>query len=165
MDAKAIADKYITKAGGRVPTGDVVWAPVRLSDKEQGWLKKAVMRGGYVPTRDRDGDAAPFLSELRSMHERGLIRGMPWRITKFGRDCLRELEAQQNKPAPELSSAPPAQQAPDAEIRPLADVEREAIERAIAKFKGNKSHAARALGISVRTIRNKVNAYQSGDTL
>jgi DNA-binding NtrC family response regulator len=129
-------------------------------DKERGWLTKAVLRGGYIPTRDRDGESAPFLCDLRSMSERGLAKGMPWRITKFGRDCLRELEAQPGAPQ-QASTLPLEVEKPPmtAAVRKLAEVERELIAAAMVQFDGNKTHAALALGISVRTIRNKLRSY------
>lgn len=170
MDAKTIADKYITSDGRAPrPSKEVVWAPVAILEKERNWLTKAVLRGGLMPYRERDGEGAPHLSELRSMHQRGLVSGLPWRITKLGRECLRELEAKPippspvarplNKPpaAPPLATINTAHQQP---IRRLADVEREAIQAAIEQCDGNKSRAARALGISVRTIRNKTNHYR-----
>lgn len=41
----------------------------------------------------------------------------------------------------------------------IKDAEREMIIDALKKTKGNRTHAARILGISVRTLRNKINEY------
>lgn len=157
--AQRIADKYIAR-DGQPPASRprVVWAPVAISVKERDWLAKAILRGGFMPTRERDGDAAPFLSEMRSMHQRGLVQGLPWRITKFGRQCLHELDrspsdAAAPHPAARLSAPEPVA------IRPLAVVEREAIQHALSQLGGNRTRAAKALGISIRTIRNKIRAY------
>ncbi|RIK91683.1 MAG: hypothetical protein DCC71_24915, partial [Proteobacteria bacterium] len=49
--------------------------------------------------------------------------------------------------------------APEAETFELRTLERSAIERALARFGGNRTHAAKALGISVRTLRNKIREY------
>ena len=38
----------------------------------------------------------------------------------------------------------------------LGDAEVEAIHAALAYFKGNKTHTAKALGVSLRTLRMKV---------
>lgn len=38
----------------------------------------------------------------------------------------------------------------------LAEMEREAIERALAEHGGNRTHAALALGISLRTLRRRL---------
>lgn len=48
------------------------------------------------------------------------------------------------------------------EIRPLDDLEREAIERAIALCDGNMTRAAQRLGISVKTIYRKRAAWSDG---
>lgn len=51
------------------------------------------------------------------------------------------------------------------EIWTLAETERAAIERALEHFKQNRTHAAKALGISIRTIRNKLAEYREADGL
>ncbi|MFN3406342.1 MAG: sigma-54 interaction domain-containing protein [Caldimicrobium sp.] len=46
------------------------------------------------------------------------------------------------------------------EIKPLEEMEREAIIKALRLTKGNKTKAAELLGITVRTLRNKLNEYR-----
>ena len=41
----------------------------------------------------------------------------------------------------------------------IADVERHLILDTLAYCHGNRTHAARILGISIRTLRNKLNEY------
>lgn len=48
-------------------------------------------------------------------------------------------------------------------IRRLDEIEREAIEATLVHFSGNRTHAARLLGISVRTMRNKLARYRADD--
>ncbi|MBU0995526.1 MAG: sigma-54 dependent transcriptional regulator [Proteobacteria bacterium] len=48
----------------------------------------------------------------------------------------------------------------DIEPGPLKDVEKKLIFHALDKTSGNRTHAAKILGISVRTLRNKLNEYQ-----
>jgi two-component system response regulator FlrC len=48
----------------------------------------------------------------------------------------------------------------DLEPGPLKDVEKKLIFQALDKTSGNRTHAAKILGISVRTLRNKLNEYQ-----
>ena len=43
--------------------------------------------------------------------------------------------------------------------RTIADVERHLILDTLAFCFGNRTHAARILGISIRTLRNKLNEY------
>jgi DNA-binding NtrC family response regulator len=57
------------------------------------------------------------------------------------------------------SSAPPSAQGGTDEIVSLAEVERMAILRAVDIAKGNRTQAAKRLGISIRTMRNKLNDY------
>jgi DNA-binding NtrC family response regulator len=44
----------------------------------------------------------------------------------------------------------------------LRDMEERLISRALEKTQGNRTHAARMLGISIRTLRNKLNEYRRG---
>ena len=46
------------------------------------------------------------------------------------------------------------------EVKPLDELEREAILRALKLTGGNKAKAAELLGITVRTIRNKLKQYE-----
>jgi len=59
-------------------------------------------------------------------------------------------------PAPELAFAP-------GEVRPLAEVEKMAIEHALACCHQNKTRAAQLLGISRQTLRTKLKEYALGD--
>jgi DNA-binding NtrC family response regulator len=63
-------------------------------------------------------------------------------------------------PAPSVQNAPPFMQ--DGVIRPLAEVERAAIEHAIALYGGNIARAASALGVSPSTIYRKKLAWEGG---
>ena len=65
-------------------------------------------------------------------------------------------------PAPEL----PPQLAPN-EIVPLlvgstvGEIERELMLQTLARCDGNRTRAARVLGVSVRTLRNKIRQYSA----
>jgi DNA-binding NtrC family response regulator len=43
---------------------------------------------------------------------------------------------------------------------PLREMEKKAIFHALDRTNGNRTHAAEILGISVRTLRNKLNEYR-----
>jgi two-component system response regulator FlrC len=60
--------------------------------------------------------------------------------------------------APEAKGA--ADAAVDVMSGPLKEVERKMIFHTLGKTKGNRTHAAKILGISVRTLRNKLNEYR-----
>jgi DNA-binding NtrC family response regulator len=42
----------------------------------------------------------------------------------------------------------------------LREMERNLISKALEKTQGNRTHAAKILGISIRTLRNKLNEYK-----
>jgi DNA-binding NtrC family response regulator len=46
-------------------------------------------------------------------------------------------------------------------VVPLKEMEKQMIIRALDDHKGNRTHAARMLGISVRTLRNKLHEYET----
>jgi DNA-binding NtrC family response regulator len=48
--------------------------------------------------------------------------------------------------------------------RTVADVERELIIQTLDHCLGNRTHAANILGISIRTLRNKLKQYQDEGT-
>ncbi|TWI72428.1 two-component system response regulator FlrC [Desulfobotulus alkaliphilus] len=51
---------------------------------------------------------------------------------------------------------------PDAFVdAPLREVEKQMIFHTLKRFDGNRTHAAQLLGISVRTLRNKLNEYKN----
>ena len=41
----------------------------------------------------------------------------------------------------------------------VADLERELVLQTLASCHGNRTHAARVLGVSVRTLRNRIRLY------
>jgi len=45
-------------------------------------------------------------------------------------------------------------------IKPLDVIEREHVLRVLRDLCGNRSHACKALGISIRTLRNKLSRYR-----
>ena len=42
---------------------------------------------------------------------------------------------------------------------PLSEIERELIVQTLLRCSGNRTHAAKLLGMSVRTLRNKIRLY------
>jgi DNA-binding NtrC family response regulator len=48
------------------------------------------------------------------------------------------------------------------EVIPLESIEREYIMYALRQAKGNRTHTAQMLGISIRTLRNKLNQLKGG---
>ena len=78
-----------------------------------------------------------------------------YRDLYLGADCF---------PAPEIPQ-PESQTLSPHEIVPMLigstveAIERELVLQTLARFDGNRTHAARVLGLSVRTMRNKIRQY------
>ncbi|HEY3893615.1 MAG TPA: helix-turn-helix domain-containing protein [Bradyrhizobium sp.] len=43
----------------------------------------------------------------------------------------------------------------------VGEIERELVLQTLARYDGNRTHAARVLGVSVRTLRNKIRLYSA----
>ncbi len=43
----------------------------------------------------------------------------------------------------------------------VGEIERELVLQTLARYEGNRTHAARVLGVSVRTLRNKIRLYSA----
>ncbi len=77
-----------------------------------------------------------------------------------------DMPEQQDVAMPHLGPVPPCSADQSIEAlrrilvgRTIADVERHLILDTLAHCFGNRTHAARTLGISIRTLRNKLNEY------
>ncbi len=72
----------------------------------------------------------------------------------------------ENVPSPAEPPIEGPAMAPD-QIVPLligatvGDIERELVLQTLARCGGNRTHAARVLGLSVRTLRNKIRLYSA----
>lgn len=153
-DVKVKADKYIRADGSPPPEAKVLY----LTSRELGWLKTAILRGGYMPYFTRDRVDAPTPRKLKLMSASGLVSGPPWRITSFGREAVKR-----HQPPTYVFIDPPAYSTVEiskiAVIKTLAEAQREAILAALNHCGGKKSEAAKVLGTSVRNLRNKVKLY------
>jgi DNA-binding NtrC family response regulator len=132
----------------RVDQGEVCRAVARRVARELG-LPAPVVDDALVERLAREGfpgNRAGLETRLRSALIRGEGLGSP------ADDALAQ-------PAPlraAAATAAPAASPPTFDLRTL---ERETIVRALDHASGNRTHASRALGISVRTLRNKIHEY------
>ena len=60
---------------------------------------------------------------------------------------------------PEIQPATPERVVPLLIGATVEEIERELILQTLARCEGNRTHAARVLGFSVRTLRNKIRQY------
>lgn len=92
--------------------------------------------------------------ELENLIERAIVTSSNGDLltTKNFKELAQEVEQKSMKPIRVV----------DGNLISLYDVEKNHIFNILRMFKGNKTRAADALGISVRTLRNKLNEYQKG---
>ena len=105
------------------------------------------------------GISAPAMKQLQKFHWPGNVRQL--RNTIHRACIVSDDEFIQSfdlpeQPTPQLSICIP----PDLEALPLRDIERHVILARLQRFDGNKTEAAAALGVTARTLRNKMVEYQ-----
>jgi DNA-binding NtrC family response regulator len=87
--------------------------------------------------------------ELRNILERALFLQKGAALTP---SQLLEKPLMNNRPPAQASATP-------GEIKPLAESEQELIQSALAALSGNITRTAKALGISVSTLKRKLKEY------
>lgn len=80
---------------------------------------------------------------------------LPFEVSGSRRESQATAENQADTPAP----------AGDNAICTIAEMEREAIIKTLRHTEGNKTRAAELLGVSIRTLRNKLNEYKAANLL
>jgi DNA-binding NtrC family response regulator len=82
----------------------------------------------------------------------------PQALEALAEDELKPAAGKLDNPALEASGATPA--LPAGTLMTIEEMERHLIGQALNETEGNRTHAARILGISVRTLRNKLAEYR-----
>ena len=91
--------------------------------------------------------------ELRNVVERGVLMAREDKITLFdlfGNEYGDQVESSEERGKNFL----------DDSMFNLSDLEKQMVQKALDKTGGNRTHAAKLLGISVRTLRNKLAEYR-----
>ncbi len=136
------------------------------------------------PLRERAGDidllADHFLKKYAEQYQRRVRtiseRGLDWLRKQSWRGNVRELKnvieravLMSSQSYLDVKDLCPLDQAPMETQRPstlltfsLREMEKDMIFKALEETHGNRSHAAKMLGISIRTLRNKLNEYKGG---
>ena len=118
------------------------------------------------PDAKRELIAAPWPGNVRelenTLHRAVLLATGP----EIGVEAIRAPDGARFAAGAEMRRDPAARAAETAEAvtralvgRTVADVERDLILDTLDHCLGNRTHAARILGISIRTLRNKLNEY------
>ncbi|MHC4931097.1 MAG: sigma-54-dependent transcriptional regulator [Planctomycetota bacterium] len=155
---------------------------VREGDfREDLFFRLNVVRISIPPLRERPDDVAllvdTFLDELSAEHGRerpgideevvARLAVLPWRgNVRELRNCVETMlltaagetlgMADLPPEAREADPRPSAEGAAAVGLRPIAEVERELIANTLRELNGNRARAARALGISTRTLYRRI---------
>ncbi|MDY0131553.1 MAG: sigma-54 dependent transcriptional regulator [Desulforegulaceae bacterium] len=97
--------------------------------------------------------------ELENIIRRGMLISMGEFIDED--EILTAEEFSENEPSPAKTN----DNSHVFSSRPLKEVEKEVIFKTLEETEGNRTHAAELLGISVRTLRNKLNLYKENMNL
>jgi two-component system response regulator AtoC len=98
------------------------------------------------------------IRELENILERAMIACEDETIVAADLDLGRARPRQEQEEAGSRA-APPGTPSEPSHSSSMGEIERQAITRALAKWNGNRTKAARELGISRRTIINKIKRY------
>ncbi len=188
---RVLQERTYERVGGQQTlTADVRWVAATNRDLqamvEQGsfredlYYRLAVFPVRLPSLRERRSDIAPLADAL--LKQVSVELGRQLELSDEARDLLvqrrwrgnvRELrnaleraailaEGRVLGPDDLGPSGPRPTPAGDGGVRPMEEVERRAIEQALAAFDGNRKQAAEALGIGVRTLYDKLKRYELG---
>jgi two-component system response regulator FlrC len=111
----------------------------------------------------------PTLSESASAH----LQRLAWKGNVRELENVMERAVLLAGPGPILPEHCPPEQSGELPVQPalpqqpangsLWEMERELIFKTLARVKENRTHAAKELGISIRTLRNKLREYREGE--
>ena len=151
--------------------------------REDLYYRLQVIKIALPPLRERPGDIElltnHFLKKFAGENKRPFRplsgEAMAWLKSQEWRGNVRELKnvleravllsSQSTLDLADFSAAPGSGREAEGEGTDfsslcLRDMEERLISRALEKTQGNRTHAARMLGISIRTLRNKLNEYK-----
>ncbi len=72
-----------------------------------------------------------------------------------------EMHVRASQLLPDAPAVAPGQVVPLLIGATVQEIERELVLQTLARCDGNRTHAARVLGVSVRTLRNKIRQYSA----
>ena len=142
---------------------DYALVPVELSAEAESWLKDYAWPGN-VREMQNLMERAVLLSGGRPITPgHFLLESEDWPLF-LEEGAGSELSLQQAEPEAEKAAPVPAAEAAPSPfsggVIPLHEMERIMIKKGLEQTGGNRTQAAELLGISVRTLRNKLNEYR-----
>jgi len=138
--------------------------------------KHGIKAGGYADSALHAMTAYRWpgnVRELQNAVERAVILsegGRPISAMALGLPVANQGELTFTSPPPAAEAPPPsggiAMNGADGAVLSIAELERQAIRAALVRTEGNRTQAATLLGISIRTLRNKLQEYrEAGEPL
>jgi len=115
----------------------------------------------YAPAGAAPRIASDFLASLRQHSWPGNVRELANLMRRAVALCRGEIDVESLEPF-ELAAAPQPASAQADQLRPgvsLETMEKRLLEMTLAATDGNRSRAAEMLGVSLRTVRNKIRDY------
>ncbi len=74
---------------------------------------------------------------------------------------IQDIQRHTSEPIPDAPSVAPGRVVRLLIGATVEEIERELVLQTLARCGGNRTHAARVLGVSVRTLRNKIRQYSA----
>jgi two-component system response regulator FlrC len=181
---RVLQEKEVEALGSRSPrkidvrviattNRDIVKTVSDGSFREDLYYRLSVFPITIPALRERREDIAPLVNHLLKKHSRGMDIGvadeaMEHLTSRHWKGNVRELEnviaracILSNGSVITMSHLDEGRPAQDMAVGSVRDMETRLIIDALKSVKGNRSKAAGILGITVRTLRNKINEYRA----
>ena len=145
----------------RLNTLHIRLAPLRNRTADIADLVELYLTRFRRPGREVRRLAPAALDQLMAYHWPGNVRELANTIETVNLLCPSDVIGVEHLPSNVRAATGPANEA-QTELMSIAAMERLQIDRALRETNGNKTAAARLLGIHVKTLQNKLKKYESG---
>lgn len=175
-EVEAVGSRYPKKIDVRViatTNRDIMKTVESGAFREDLYYRLSVFPITVPPLRERREDIAPLVNHLLKKHSRGMDIGvnddaMRYLSSRHWKGNVRELEnviaracILSNGSVITMSHFNEDRESPDAAVGSVREMETKLIIDALKSVRGNRTKAAAILGITARTLRNKMNEYRA----